>query len=162
VINLASVMDIPYENEAFDMVVATFAFSGISDGPQAMAEMIRVLAPGWRVVLVDNLLITYTPTNYVGTLIRTFSTILIAQFYTSLGEVNGAFVASMQFGTTTPGLRKLCAGAREAEADATGAAKFDLQFDLNIFEVQGQDSGASTIGVFCMSIIALSGAAAFL
>jgi ubiquinone/menaquinone biosynthesis C-methylase UbiE len=48
-----SVMDMPYENEAFDTVVATFAFSGISDGPQAMAEMIRVLAPGGRVVLVD-------------------------------------------------------------------------------------------------------------
>jgi ubiquinone/menaquinone biosynthesis C-methylase UbiE len=48
-----SVMDMPYDNEAFDTVVATFSFSGFSDGPQAMAKMIRVLAPGGRVVLVD-------------------------------------------------------------------------------------------------------------
>jgi ubiquinone/menaquinone biosynthesis C-methylase UbiE len=156
-------MDMPYENEAFDMVIATFAFWGIADGPQeAMAEMIRVLALGGRVVLVDNLLTTYTPTNCAGNLVCTFSTIFFAQFSTSLGEVNGAFVASMQFGTTTPGLCKLRASAREAQADAAGAAKFDLQFDVNIAEVQGQDSGASTIGALCMSIAALSGAAALL
>jgi hypothetical protein len=109
-----------------------------------------------------NLLTTYTPADCAGTLVCTFSTILFAQFYTSLGEVNGAGVASMQFGTTTPTRRELRAGAREAQADAAGAAEFDLQFEVNIAEVQ-EGSGASTsIGALCMSMAALFGAAALL
>jgi hypothetical protein len=108
-----------------------------------------------------NLLTTYSPTDCAGTLTCTFSTILFAQFYTSLGEVNGAGVASMQFGTTTPTRRELRAGAREAQADAAGAAEFDLQFEVNIAEVQ-EGSGASTIGALFMSIAALFGAAALL
>jgi hypothetical protein len=112
-------------------------------------------------VQAGNLLTTYTASECAGTLVCTFSTILFAQFYTSLGQVNGAGVASMQFGTTTTPARKLRAGAREAQADAAGAAEFDLQFDVNIAEVQ--DSGASTIGALLfVSIAALVGAAALL
>jgi ubiquinone/menaquinone biosynthesis C-methylase UbiE len=48
-----SVVDMPYANDAFDTVVATFAFSGFPDGQAAMTEMIRVLGPGGRVVIVD-------------------------------------------------------------------------------------------------------------
>jgi hypothetical protein len=112
-------------------------------------------------IAAGNLLTTYTPADCAGTLVCTFSTILFAQFYTSLGEVNGAGVASMQFGTTTPVLRKLRAGAREAQADAAGAAEFDLQFDVNVAQVK-EGSGASTIGALFMSIAALFGAAALL
>jgi hypothetical protein len=108
-----------------------------------------------------NLLTSYTPSDCAGSLVCTFSTILFAQFYTSRGEVNGAGVASMQFGTTTPTTRKLRAGAREAQEDAAGAAEFDLQFDVNIAEVTA-DSGASTIGALFVSIAALFGAAALL
>ena len=110
-------------------------------------------------VQAGNLLTTYTSSECAGSSVCTFSTILFAQFYTSLGEVNGAGVASMQFGTTTS--RKLRAGAREAQEDAAaGAAEFDLQFDVNIAEVRG--SGASTIVALIMSIAALFGAAALL
>ncbi len=104
---------------------------------------------------------TYAPSECAGTQVCTFSTILFAQFYTSLGQVNGAGVASMQFGTTVTRLRKLRAGAREAQADAAGAAEFDLQFDVNIAETTA-DSGASTIEALFMSIAALFGAAALL
>lgn len=107
-----------------------------------------------------NLLTTYDKTDCEGKIVCTFSTILFAQFYTSLGQVDGAGVASMQFGTTPPGVRKLRAGAREAQEDAAGAAEFDLQFDVNVAEVQG--SGASTIGALVVSIAALFGAAALL
>jgi deoxyribose-phosphate aldolase len=67
----------------------------------------------------------------------------------------------MQFGTTTTPARKLRAGAREAQAaDAAGAAEFDLQFDVNIAEVQ--DSGASAIEALFVSIAAVVGAAVLL
>ena len=68
----------------------------------------------------------------------------------------------MQFGTTTTPARKLRAGAREAQADAAGAAEFDLQFDVNGMHSDPQDSGASTIRALFMSIAALFGAVTLL
>ncbi|MBN1121162.1 MAG: class I SAM-dependent methyltransferase [Anaerolineae bacterium] len=49
----ASVYEMPYPDGEFDTVVSTFAFSGFPDGPAAMAEMIRVVRPGGRIVIVD-------------------------------------------------------------------------------------------------------------
>ena len=48
-----SVFELPYASNQFDCVVSTFAFSGFPDAQQAMQEMVRVTAPGGRVVLVD-------------------------------------------------------------------------------------------------------------
>lgn len=44
---------LPYPADSFDTVVSTFAFSGLPDGADALAEMARVAKPGGRVVLVD-------------------------------------------------------------------------------------------------------------
>ena len=54
-----TVEDLPYEDGCFDTVLNTMAFSGYPDGIQAMSEMLRVLAPDGKLVLID---INY-PTN---------------------------------------------------------------------------------------------------
>lgn len=48
-----SVHDMPYQDNTFDTIASTFSFSGFQDGKEAMKEMIRVLAHGGRVVIVD-------------------------------------------------------------------------------------------------------------
>ncbi|MDJ0848833.1 MAG: class I SAM-dependent methyltransferase [Myxococcota bacterium] len=44
---------LPYADGSFDTVVNTMAFSGFPDGRRALAELVRVLAPGGRLVLID-------------------------------------------------------------------------------------------------------------
>jgi ubiquinone/menaquinone biosynthesis C-methylase UbiE len=43
----------PYPDASFDAVVSTFAFSAIPDAEAAMDEMVRLLKPGGRVIIVD-------------------------------------------------------------------------------------------------------------
>jgi len=44
---------LPYENDTFDCIVNTMAFSGYPDGHRAMSELHRVLKPGGRLVIID-------------------------------------------------------------------------------------------------------------
>jgi ubiquinone/menaquinone biosynthesis C-methylase UbiE len=44
---------LPFPDGAFDTVLCTEAFSGYPDGRAAMAEMVRVLAPDGRLVIID-------------------------------------------------------------------------------------------------------------
>ena len=48
-----SVFALPYPDNAFDVVVSTFAFSGFPEGLRAMREMVRVTAAGGCLILVD-------------------------------------------------------------------------------------------------------------
>lgn len=48
-----NVESLPYDNDMFDCLVNTMAFTGYPDGLKAMGEMIRVLKPGGRLLLVD-------------------------------------------------------------------------------------------------------------
>ena len=48
-----NVEQLPYEDCFFDTVVVTMAFSGYPDGDKALVEMLRVLEPGGRLLLVD-------------------------------------------------------------------------------------------------------------
>lgn len=48
-----SVDALPYRTDAFDCVLNTMAFSGYPDGRTALRELLRVLQPGGRLVLVD-------------------------------------------------------------------------------------------------------------
>ena len=52
-ITRGSVFTLPYPAGTFDTVVSTFAFSGFPDGADALREVVRVTAPGGRVVIVD-------------------------------------------------------------------------------------------------------------
>ena len=49
----ADVEALPYPDESFDTVLNTMSFSGYPNGRAALAEMIRVLEPGGRLVLID-------------------------------------------------------------------------------------------------------------
>jgi ubiquinone/menaquinone biosynthesis C-methylase UbiE len=44
---------LPYRDAAFDTVVNTMAFSGYPDGARALGELVRVVRPGGRIVLID-------------------------------------------------------------------------------------------------------------
>lgn len=48
-----SVYHIPWADASFDAVVLTFAFSAFPDASRALAEMIRVVKPGGRIIIVD-------------------------------------------------------------------------------------------------------------
>lgn len=48
-----NVESLPYEDESFDSVINTMAFSGYPDGQQALAEIRRVLKPDGRLILID-------------------------------------------------------------------------------------------------------------
>ena len=111
-----------------------------------------------QVAVVDkaeapNLLTTYDNAGCVGTLVCHFSTILFANFYTSVGRVDGTGIASMQFGSN----RRLRSGDRNLQADdVAAAAEFELEFGVDaIIETA---SGASSIGAMLMTgLLVLSG-----
>lgn len=48
-----NVEQLPYPDNTFDTVVVTMAFSGYPDGDKALAEMLRVLKNGGRLLMVD-------------------------------------------------------------------------------------------------------------
>jgi len=48
-----SVESLPYSDGCFDTVLCTMAFSGYPDARKALSEMVRVLKPNGRVVLID-------------------------------------------------------------------------------------------------------------
>jgi hypothetical protein len=105
-----------------------------------------------------NLLTTYSNSDCTGSLVCHFSTILFAQFYTSVGSVDGSGIASMQFGSNT---RRLRSGDRNLQDDAAAAAEFELQF--GVAAITETPSGASSIGAMLTTgLLALSGVAALM
>jgi ubiquinone/menaquinone biosynthesis C-methylase UbiE len=49
----ANIEDLPFDDETFDCIINTMAFTGYPDGEKAMAEIHRVLKPGGKFILVD-------------------------------------------------------------------------------------------------------------
>lgn len=52
-LQVGDVAALPYADAHFDTVLSTMAFSGYPDGRRALSEMMRVLRPGGRLVLID-------------------------------------------------------------------------------------------------------------
>ena len=60
----ANIESLPFENETFDTIVNTMAFSGYPDGNKAMSEIRRVLKTRGRLIIID---INYPQNgNWVG------------------------------------------------------------------------------------------------
>jgi hypothetical protein len=105
-----------------------------------------------------NLLTSYTNADCKGTLVCHFSTILFANFYTSVGSVDGAGIASMQFGSAA---RRLRSDDRNLQEDSAAAAEFELEF--GVAATLETPSGASSIGAMVTTgLLALSGVAALM
>lgn len=52
-LRVGSVEALPWSDEQFDAVLLTFAFSAFPDAEDAMDEMVRVLKPGGKLIIVD-------------------------------------------------------------------------------------------------------------
>lgn len=50
----ADAHDLPFDDASFDTVVCTFGLCAIPDHDRAVGEMVRVLRPGGRLILVDH------------------------------------------------------------------------------------------------------------
>lgn len=73
----ADVYNLPYSNNSVNTIVNTMSFSGYPDGQQALSEMIRVLKPGGRLVMID---INFPHNqNWFG--------ILLARFWEASGDI---------------------------------------------------------------------------
>jgi hypothetical protein len=104
-----------------------------------------------------NLLTSYDDDQCKGILVCHFSTILFANFYTSVGSVDGTGIASMQFGSA----RRLRSDDRNLQEDSAAAAEFELEF--GVAATLETPSGASSIGAMLITgLLALSGVAALM
>jgi ubiquinone/menaquinone biosynthesis C-methylase UbiE len=72
-----NVESLPYEDETFDCVVNTMAFTAYPDGRKAMSELHRVLKTGGRLVLID--------IGYPGD--RNWLGMKMTRFWAALGDI---------------------------------------------------------------------------
>jgi ubiquinone/menaquinone biosynthesis C-methylase UbiE len=60
-LKVGDAQDLPFEGRSFDTVLCTYALCSIPDEAQAISEMMRVLKPGGRLILVDHVRSTVKP-----------------------------------------------------------------------------------------------------
>ena len=65
---VADAENLPFEDDAFDVVVSTFGVMFAPDQERAAAEMLRVLRPGGRIGMAN-----WTPESWIGTMFRIVS-----------------------------------------------------------------------------------------
>ena len=61
---------LPFDDGSFDTVVCTFSLCNIPDVERAVSEMMRVLRPGGRLVLVDHIRSSVAPVYWIQKLIE--------------------------------------------------------------------------------------------
>jgi ubiquinone/menaquinone biosynthesis C-methylase UbiE len=64
----ASGESLPFEDESFDVVLSNGAFNLIPDKAQALGEMFRVLKPGGRLMVADEVLTIEPSTDRASTI----------------------------------------------------------------------------------------------
>jgi len=53
-LRVANAQELPFASHGFDTVICTFSLCSMEDDAAALAEMVRVLAPGGRLLLADH------------------------------------------------------------------------------------------------------------
>jgi demethylmenaquinone methyltransferase/2-methoxy-6-polyprenyl-1,4-benzoquinol methylase len=96
----ADAMDLPYADGAFDASVVGFGARNFSDLAQGLAEMVRVVRPGGRVVVLEITTPTRPPLSH-------FYRLWFDRIVPALGALTGAAVdlsARMRDATAEPGI----------------------------------------------------------
>jgi SAM-dependent methyltransferase len=75
---VADVLDLPFEDGRFDVVIAESVLSFVVDKERAIAEMVRVTKPGGYVGLNEGFLLTETPRPRVAALARQIGSEMLA------------------------------------------------------------------------------------
>ena len=95
-----------------------------------------------------------TLTCSAGSDVCNFESILFAAFYTSVGTVAGAGVASMQFGARRLRALQQQQGASSSTGAAAGSSEFNLNLDV-VPSANGQASSASSVGIFAAAALGM-------
>lgn len=74
---VADVLDLPFEDDRFDVVIAESVLAFVVDKERALAEMIRVTKPGGYVGLNEGFLLTGTPSPGVTGLARRIGSAMV-------------------------------------------------------------------------------------
>ncbi len=95
-------MGLPFPDESFDTVVATFVLCGVPDDRAAIVEMLRVLAPGGRLLLADHVIAGPAPLRW-GQRLLELATVRNGEYFTRrpsehLGALGLAVVETERLG----------------------------------------------------------------
>jgi SAM-dependent methyltransferase len=74
--------DLPFADRTFDTVVCTYALCAIPDDVRAIGEMMRVLRPGGRLILLDHTASTARPLYWLQRVWETVSGPLKGEYWT--------------------------------------------------------------------------------
>ena len=74
---VADVLELPFEDDTFDVVIAESVIAFVADKERAIAEMIRVTKPGGYVGLNEGFLLTGTPSPRVTQLARRIGSAMV-------------------------------------------------------------------------------------
>lgn len=74
---VADVLDLPFEGDRFDVVIAESVLAFVVDKERALAEMVRVTKPGGYVGLNEGFLLTGTPSPRVAGLARQIGSAMV-------------------------------------------------------------------------------------
>lgn len=76
-LQVADVLDLPFEDDRFDIVIAESVLSFVDDKARALAEMVRVTKPGGYVGINEGFLLTDTPSPRVTALARRIGSAMV-------------------------------------------------------------------------------------
>lgn len=77
-----SAMALPFPDASFDTVLSTFVLCGVPDDEVAVSEMVRVLAPGGRLLLADHVVATAWPVRWGERLLEAVTSRMSGEFFT--------------------------------------------------------------------------------
>ena len=78
----ADALALPFMDESFDTVVASFTLCAVADVDAALHEALRVLAPGGTILLADHILATSAPLRALQRTAEPFTSRMVGEHFT--------------------------------------------------------------------------------